>query len=217
VTDPTILVADDHPLFRDALKLALRRVAPTAPVLEAGDVAGALSCIRAEPGIHLILLDLMMADSNGFSGLASIRAALPQAIIIVVTAADASQAAARAREFGANGFLSKSADLSAIEAVVRRALDGEAELDGFDVSGDPAPDLDAMAARIASLTPAQLKVLLALLNGRLNKQIAYDMSISEATVKAHMTAVFRKLNVRNRTQAVLAARALGLDMEQPEI
>lgn len=216
MTDPTILVADDHPLFRDALKLAIRRVAPTAQVLEAGDVAGAIDHIRRRQGINLILLDLMMADSNGFAGLASIRAALPQAIIIVVTAAEASHAAARAREFGANGFLSKGSDLGAIEAVVQRALEGESELDGFDVSGDASPDLDAMAGRIASLTPAQLKVLLALLNGRLNKQIAYDMSISEATVKAHMTAVFRKLNVRNRTQAVLAARALGLTADQPE-
>lgn len=208
---PTVLVADDHPLFRDALKIAIRRVSPDARILEAGDVAGALQHIGADPTIHLILLDLMMADSNGFSGLASVRAARPDATIIVVTAADATQAAARAKEFGANGFLNKAADLSAIEDVVARALGGENDLDGFDISGEIAPDLDAMAARIAALTPAQLKVLLALLNGRLNKQIAYDMSISEATVKAHMTAVFRKLNVRNRTQAVLAARALGLD------
>ena len=212
----SVLVADDHPLFRDALKIAIRRASPQTRILEAGDVAGALALMQSDPSIKLVLLDLMMADSHGFAGLASVRAARPDATIIVVTAAEASQAAARAKEFGANGFLNKAADLSAIEDVVRRALGGENDLNGFDVSGEDEPDLDAMAARIASLTPAQLKVLLALLNGRLNKQIAYDMSISEATVKAHMTAVFRKLNVRNRTQAVLAARALGLDTTAPE-
>jgi DNA-binding NarL/FixJ family response regulator len=215
VPGSTILVADDHPLFRDALKIAIRRVAPDARILEAGDVTGALGHIQAEPGISLILLDLMMADSNGFAGLANVRAAAPNATVIVVTAAEAAQAASRAKEFGANGFLNKAADLSAIEDIVRRAIGGEHDLNGFDVSGEDAPDLDAMAHRISNLTPAQLKVLLALLNGRLNKQIAYDMSISEATVKAHMTAVFRKLNVRNRTQAVLAARALGLDAATP--
>lgn len=211
-----ILVVDDHPLFRDALKIAIRRVSPEALILEAGDVAGAMAHLHNHPDMALILLDLMMADSQGFSGLASLRAISPNTAIIVVTAADPAHAAARAREFGANGFLNKAADLGAIEDSVSRALAGDEHLNGFEDWSDSSPDLDAIAARIASLTPAQLRVLLALLNGRLNKQIAYDMSISEATVKAHMTAVFRKLNVRNRTQAVLAARALGLNEATPD-
>lgn len=206
--ETTILVADDHPLFRDALKAALARACPGARVLEAGSVAEALAAARAA-SLDLILLDLKMSDSQGFAGLALLHAEAPTTPIVVVTAAEPSETMARAREYGAAGYLNKSASLSEIERMVRATLAGERPLQN---AVDPEPALAALANRIASLTPAQLKVLIGLLDGRLNKQIAYEMNISEATVKAHMTAVFRKLNVRNRTQAVLAARALALDV-----
>jgi DNA-binding NarL/FixJ family response regulator len=154
----------------------------------------------------------MMPDNRGFAGLAALHAERPQTPIIVVSAADAAQVAPRAREYGAIGFLSKAAKLDAIAGAVRQALDGARCLDA---DRPAAASGDDLSQRISSLTPTQLKVLLGLLEGRLNKQIAYDMAISEATVKAHMTAVFRKLNVRNRTQAVLAAQALGLEMAEP--
>ena len=206
----TIIVADDHPLFRDALKLAIMRTAPQARVIEASSIAETLAAVRDEPDIDLILLDLMMPDANGFAGLASVHSERPDAPIVVVSAAEAAAAAARSREYGAIGFLNKGATLDAISSVIRRALAGIREIEGW-APREPDPTLDDMARRIRTLTPAQLRILLGLLDGRLNKQIAYEMSISEATVKAHMTAVFRKLNVRNRTQAVLAARALSLE------
>lgn len=214
MSDATILVADDHPLFRDALKIAVSRAAPTARVLEAGSVAEAADQVRAAERLDLILLDLRMPDAEGFSGLALLHAERPGTPIIVISALDAADAAVRARRYGAAGFLSKTADLGTIQSVVCDALSGRGNLQSLGEQTEEDAEIDDMAARIATLTPAQIKVLLGVLAGRLNKQIAHDLSISEATVKAHMTAVFRKLGVQNRTQAVIAARALGLDTEE---
>ena len=209
-TAPVILVADDHPMFREALKLAIRRAAPSAAILEAGQLADAAEIARKAERLDLILLDLRMPGADGFSGIALMHAERPQTPILVVSSAEAAAAAPRARAYGAVGFVSKSAELSLIEQVITRALAGE---------GDPAaaaaqtdPEVDDMARRIATLTPAEIKVLLGVLAGRLNKQIAHDLGITEATVKGHMTAIMRKMKVQNRTQAVLAARALDIDL-----
>lgn len=214
VSGATILIADDHPLFRDALKLAVQRVDPLACVAEAASLSEAIKVLRDIGGVDLILLDLGMADTEGFAGLAQLHAERPSTPILVVSGADAGSAARGARDFGAVGFTHKSASLDAIAQAVRRALSGEtAWPDGPDL--DPDQDVDGMARRIATLTPAQLKVLIGILSGQLNKQIAYDMGISEATVKAHVTVVMRKLAVRNRTQAALAARALAMPGPPP--
>jgi len=207
VADEIVLVADDHPLFRSALRVATLRAAPTAQVLEAGSIAEAVQHLRAEPRIALVLLDLRMPDASGFSGVATLHAERPEVPIIVVTAADAAEATGAYR-FGAAGYLNKAALLPEIEAMVRGALGGVRVLPS---ATNDDRETDAMAASIAGLTPAQLKVLIAMLGGRLNKQIAHDIGISEATVKAHVTVILRKLGVQNRTQAVIAARALGLD------
>lgn len=206
MTGEVILVVDDHPLFRGALRVATLRAAQAARVVEAGSIAEAVDKLRAEPRVDLVLLDLRMPDAIGFSGVATVHAERPDTPIVVVSAAEASEAAG-ARRYGAAAFLSKAATLPEIEATVRAALAGvRIALDSVDDDGT-----DAMAASIAGLTPAQLRVLLAMLGGRLNKQIAHEIGISEATVKAHVTVIFRKLGVQNRTQAVLAARALGID------
>lgn len=217
MSDATILVADDHPLFRDALKIAVIRASPSATVLEAGSVAEAADQVRGADRLDLILLDLRMPDAEGFSGLALLHAERPGTPIIVISALDAADAAVRARRYGAAGFLSKTADLNTIQAVVSEALSGRSALTALGAQTEEEAEIDDMAARIATLTPAQIKVLLGVLAGRLNKQIAHDLNISEATVKAHMTAVFRKLGVQNRTQAVIAARALGLDTAQMDV
>jgi DNA-binding NarL/FixJ family response regulator len=209
----TILVVDDHPLFREALQMAVATAAPEAAIHEAGTLAQALETVRSDTAFDLILLDLMMPDSNGLTGLAALHAERPHVPIIVVSAADPAAFAHRARAYGAIGFLSKAAQLDVIAQAVRLGLEGAARV------GDDATSLAAAEGleprTVANLTPTQLKVLMGLLEGRLNKQIAYDLGISEATVKAHMTVVFRKLNVRNRTQAVLSARGLGLEAMQP--
>ncbi len=203
----TILIADDHPLFRQALKLAVSRAAPDATVIEAGQLGEAIDATRAAGRLDLILLDLRMPGSEGFAGVALLHAERPATPIVVISSADENEAAPRARAYGAVGFVSKTADLAMLENVVARALAGEI---------DPIPralPADDLSSRVATLTPTELKVLLGVCAGRLNKQVAFDLGISEATVKGHMTAILRKLEVQNRTQAVLAARALDIHFD----
>ncbi|MDY1006753.1 response regulator transcription factor [Sphingomonas sp. CFBP9019] len=204
MTASTILVADDHPLFRQALKLAVGRAAPDATILEAGQLGEAIEAARGAARLDLILLDLRMPGSEGFAGVALLHAERPDTPIVVISSADEAEAAPRARAYGAVGFVSKTADLATLENAVARALAGDRDAP---VAALPADDI---SNRVASLTPTELKVLLGVLAGRLNKQIAFDLGVSEATVKGHMTAILRKLGVQNRTQAVLAARALDI-------
>lgn len=202
----TILIADDHPLFRQALAMAAAAVHPDARIVECANLPTALNEAVAADDLMLILLDLKMPGAEGYSGVALLHAEKPGVPILVVSGADAAQAARNAVRFGAVGFLGKDAGLDAIEQAIADALDGRR----IEAPVDEA--IDPVAAQIASLTPTQLKVLLGVMQGRLNKQIAYDLGIGEATVKAHMTAILKKLDVQNRTQAVLAAKALGLEL-----
>lgn len=201
----TILIADDHPLFRQALTMAATAVRPDVRIVECANLPTALNEAVAAHDLLLILLDLKMPGADGFSGVALLHAEKPAVPILVVSSADAAHAARNAVRFGAVGFLGKDADLDMIEAAIADALAGKR------IEAPVDDEIAPVAAQIASLTPTQLKVLLGVMEGRLNKQIAYDLGISEATVKAHMTAILKKLDVQNRTQAVLAARALGLN------
>ncbi|MDM7954974.1 response regulator transcription factor [Blastomonas sp.] len=202
----TILIADDHPLFRQALVLAVTRVAPQAQILESGTLAAAARAASTAEGLRLILLDLKMPGAVGYSGIALLHAERPEVPILVVSSAEGAGVADEARQLGAVGFLSKDSDLDAIEQAIARALGGR--------PGKPAASgpQEEVQQEIASLTPTQLKVLLEVLDGKLNKQIAHDLAMSEATVKAHMTVIMRKLGVQNRTQAALVARSLGLNL-----
>ncbi|MBN9145191.1 MULTISPECIES: LuxR C-terminal-related transcriptional regulator [unclassified Novosphingobium] len=204
----TVLIADDHPLFRQALSLAVNRVLPQARIVEAGTLTAAARAAAEAADLALITLDLKMPGAVGYSGIALLHAEKPDVPILVVSSAEGSAAPQEARAFGAIGFLSKDSDLSAIEAAIADTL-GAAAPAAPDVHGE----LDTIRREVAGLTPTQLKVLLAVLDGQLNKQIAHNLGIAEATVKAHMTAIMRKLDVRNRTQAALVARSLGLDLK----
>lgn len=204
----TVLIADDHPLFRQALILAVRAVLPEAGIVEAGTLASAARAASEAADLGLILLDLKMPGATGYSGIALLHAERPDVPILVVSSADGAGAAVEAQAFGAVGFLRKDSDLAAIEAAIRSALAGRSA-----PASRPADTPDAtIRAAVAGLTPTQLKVLLAVLDGQLNKQIAHNLGMSVATVKAHMTAVMRKLDVSNRTQAALVARSMGLDL-----
>jgi DNA-binding NarL/FixJ family response regulator len=187
--------------------MAARAVCPAAEILEAGTLDMAAKAAAGCETLALILLDLKMPGADGFSGVALLHAERPNVPIVVISSAKSPGNAADARRFGAVGFIGKEQDLSVIEKAIADALNGST------LSGPPDPEVDAVAQQVASLTPTQLRVLLGVLAGKLNKQIAYDMGISEATVKAHMTVVMRKLDVQNRTQAVLAAKALGLGID----
>ena len=207
-----VLIADDHPLFRDALKLALERIGIDRPVREADRLQGAREIMEGDD-VSLLLLDLHMEDSDGFSGLIGFRHDFPSVPVIVVSASDDPAVIRRAIHFGAAGFIPKSSTIAEIGTALSHVLDGDIWVpEGVSLDDGGSSDSD-MTGRLNSLTPAQMRVLQAVAKGRLNKQIAYDMGISEATVKAHMTAVFRKLGVVNRTQAVLIARELQVDQQ----
>lgn len=177
---------------------------PGAHVIEAGSLAAAVRAAETAEVLRLILLDLNMPGAVGYSGIALLHAERPDVPILVVSSADAADVAAEVRDFGAVGFLRKDSDLATIDHTLATALGAEHG------RAQTANTVEEARRNVASLTSAQLKVLIAVLEGKLNKQIAHELAISEATVKAHMTAIMRKLDVRNRTQAALAARALGL-------
>lgn len=201
-----VIIADDHPLFRSALAHAVGKVWPDAAILEASTAAEARAAL-AEGSAEALLLDLHMADSSGLSVLMDLRQDYPALPIVIVSASEEPRVAAAAAQLGAAGFIPKSASLEAMREGLAAVRDG----DSWFPEGGAGTDDDL--ARIASLTPAQRRILGAIRQGLLNKQIAYELTISEATVKAHITAILRKLGVNSRTQAVLLAAKL--DVDQP--
>ena len=208
----TILIADDHPLFREALRGAVQRLLPEASLCEADSVDALYGLVEANPDADLLLMDLNMPGAHGFSALVHLRALHPQLPVVVVSAREEPAVMRRALDHGALGFIPKSADSETIGIAVGQVLDGERWAPAAAASA-PAMDRDeeAVARRLRELTPQQFRVLQMLGEGRLNKQIAWDLGVSEATIKAHVTAVLRKLGVNNRTQAVLMAGRLAID------
>ncbi|MEO1243731.1 MAG: response regulator transcription factor [Pseudomonadota bacterium] len=208
-----VIIADDHPLFRSALRQAVEGAAPGRRIVETASLTEARDAIEKEkPG--LLCLDLHMEDSDGFAGLISLRQEHPALPVAIISGSEEPDVIRRALTFGAAAFVPKSLDVTEIRAAIAAVLNGDTW--SPPVPADPHSDAKAeLTERLASLTPAQLKVLLFVQKGLLNKQIAFEMSISEATVKAHMTALMRKLNVQTRTQAVLAASALTAEPDRP--
>lgn len=200
-----IIIADDHPLFRTALSHAVAKVWPEAEVVEANSAGAARG--ELEAGAEALLLDLHMEDSHGLSVLMDLRQDYPALPIAIVSASEEPRVYAAAAQLGAAAFIPKSAALEEMREALSAVREGESWFPQSDVGEDD--DL----AKMASLTPAQRRILGAIRQGLLNKQIAYELDISEATVKAHITAIFRKLGVNNRTQAVLLAAKL--DVDQP--
>jgi len=208
------LIVDDHPLYRAALRDAVAMACPGSEFFEADSVAGLLDTLERHSNADLLLLDLNLPGAYGFSALAHLRGSHPELPVIVVSAMDSHHIVRQAMAFGAQGFVSKSADAATIGQNVQAVLRGDfLTPPGHGANGAPEVDVDALdvARRMAQLTPQQFRVFGMLCSGRLNKQIAYDLHITEATVKAHMTAIMRKFGAANRTQAVLLAGHLVLD------
>jgi len=208
-----ILVADDHPLFREALRHALGRAVPDATVIEADTVAALLDVAEQHPGADLLLLDLNMPGAQGFSALVQMRAHYPSLPVVIISANEDPTVIRRSIGHGATGFVPKSSTVDQMVEALQAVLDGDTwvpESVDMEGTGLEAPEAD-VAARLASLTPQQFKVLTMLSSGLLNKQIAYELGVSEATVKAHMTAIMQKLGATNRTQAVVLSQRLALD------
>jgi len=198
------LVADDHPLTREGLALAARAALPGVSVIAAGSIGQARAATERGT-LRMILLDFDLPDARGFSGLLTLQMHAPATPIVVVTASEEPRLVEAARAVGAAGYLFKSLPLDEIAERLRRIDAGQVVFPPV----DPAvPGLHDLRDRLARLSPAQRAVLLALAHGGSNKQIARELAVTEATIKAHLTAIFRKLGVSNRAQALLAARPL---------
>jgi DNA-binding NarL/FixJ family response regulator len=201
-----LLIADDHPLFRGALREAVSGVFADAAIGEAGTFEEVTDFLERGGEVDLVLLDLRMPGAQGFSGLMYLRAQYPALPIVVVSANDDPAVIRRCMDFGAAGFIPKTLGVEELRQVIARVLRGEVWTPpDVDLSGGGDADSAAMIARLSTLTPQQVRVLMMLSGGLLNKQIAHELGVSEATVKAHVSAILQKLGVESRTQAVIAA------------
>jgi DNA-binding NarL/FixJ family response regulator len=209
----TIVIADDHPLFRNALRQALGQSLQSVTWHEA-DSASALDTVLEahHQECDLILLDLQMPGSHGYSTLIHLRSHYPSLPVVVISAHEDVSTISRAIHYGSSGFIPKSASLETLGLALNTILMGDIWLPkGFVPLAVDPDNQDQVANKLSDLTPQQYRVLQMFAEGRLNKQIAYDFGVSEATIKAHATAIFRKLGVRNRTQAVIALKTLEMD------
>lgn len=214
-----VIIADDHPLFRAALKQAVTQAVPGVEVVEADSLTAVQGAAEQHTDADLILLDIHMPGAQGFSGLVFLRGQHPSIPVIVVSGSEEVHVMKRAMDYGASGFIPKSAPLETISEAIAQVLQGEEWLpEDISDSMDELPEEDYnFATAIASLTPQQFRVLTMLTEGLLNKQIAYELSVSEATIKAHVTAILRKLGVHSRTQAVIAAQRLGVEPPKTDV
>ncbi len=210
---PALIIADDHPLFRNALEQLLSLKYPEKALVAVADVASLQTAVDAHRDIEAVLLDLHMPGAHGFSALCWLTGHRPETPVIVISANTLPETVRRALDHGASAFLSKSTDIDDLEASVAEVLAGAR---GIHPGLSPSPvgaELKALdvAETLGSLTPQQFRVASMLAEGLLNKQIAYELDVKEATIKAHMTEIFRKLGVQSRTQAVLALGTLAVE------
>jgi len=204
-SDYRFIVADDHPLFRGALRQSLAAGFSSIEIVEAGTLAETTAELERARETDLILLDLSMPGMRGFSGLVYLRSQFPGVPVVIVSASDDPVVIRRCLGLGALGFVPKSLSGEAIREAVRRVLAGDVWAPPGLALEEPDAATAELIARLASLTPQQARVLMMLSEGLLNKQIAFELGVSEATVKAHVSAVLQKLGVDSRTQAVIAA------------
>ncbi len=199
-----VLLADDHVLFREGVRLVLEGLVTEAfEVIEADDYPQALAAVRQDPDIEIGLVDLNMPGMDGFSGIAALKRAMPDLHLVVISASEDPQDIRRALDAGASGYVSKSCSSGAMIDSIRSVLAGETFI--APAIELPPAKLSAGESGVAQLTPRQRDVLAMLRQGKSNKEIARDLDLAEITVKLHVTAILRTLGVENRTQAAIAA------------
>ena len=209
-TRSDIVIADDHPLVRGALRQAIETAFAETIVSETSDFESLIHVLDGRRDMDLVLLDLAMPGMQGFSGLIYLRSQYPNVPVAVVSANDDRGVMRRCIEIGASGFIPKTMDLSALRSAIATVLAGGIWVPpDLDLAVGPDKESADILRRLASLTPQQMRVLMMLSEGLLNKQIAYELSVSEATIKAHVSAILQKLRVESRTQAVIAAAKIG--------
>lgn len=205
----TLLIADDHPMFRGALLHALADLLRDGRALEAGSHSAMEAVLASGDAVDLVLLDLTMPGAMGFSSLLWLRGEHPDIPVLVVSSNDHPRNVRRAQQFGAAGFVSKSAPAEVLRDAVVAVMRGDTAFVGTRAERS---DEDArLAVRLSSLTPQQFRVLMLLAEGMLNKQIAAELGLAENTVKIHVTAVLQKLECRSRTQAAVLVKSLDID------
>ena len=199
-----ILIVDDHPLFRGALKQALATTLDSPEIIELGSLDELTEHLARDSAVDLVLLDLTMPGVKGLSGLLFIRTQYPEVPVVIVSASEDAGTIRGAIGFGALGFVPKSKPVDEIRAAVRTVLEGNIWVPpGVDLAA-PSSQAAELVGRLSTLTPQQVRVLMMVGEGLLNKQIAYRLNVSEATIKAHVSAILQKLGVDSRTQAVIA-------------
>jgi DNA-binding NarL/FixJ family response regulator len=210
MADARILIVDDHPLFREALRHALGTAKSHLEISEADSLNALTAKLADDDSCDLVLLDLRMPGVQGLSGLIYLRSQYPNIPVVIVSANEEVGIVQKSLDLGASGFIPKSSGTAVIIEAVKTVLDGGVWTPAWadrEVPGDP--EVAAIARRVASLTAQQIRVLMMLKEGLLNKQIAHALDVSEATVKAHVSAILLKLGVASRTQAVIAASKLA--------
>lgn len=206
-----LLIADDHPLFREALRGLVTKLYPSVTIYEANTISSLYALVEDRPNADLLLLDLTMPGAAGYSALVHLRAQHPLLPIVIISAHEDPVLMRRAIDHGAMGFIPKSADSQTLSVALQQILLGDTWLPEEALTLPPiSPDEKKAAQLLSELTPQQFRVLQMVSTGQLNKQIAHELGVSEATIKTHMTAILRKLGVNNRTQAVLIANQLLL-------
>ena len=218
----TIIIVDDHPIFRGALSQSLKSGAHSGlghvDILEAGSLSELNGVLARTSDVDLVLLDLTMPGVRGLSSLMLLRAQHPEIPVIIVSAREDPQTVRRCVEIGASGYVPKSLPVEDIRHAVRTVFDGDVWVpDDYDLTAESESGGDDVVTRVAKLTPQQLRVLVMLGEGLLNKQIAYQLGVSEATVKAHVSAILQKLDVDSRTQAVIAINSVDRSEWQPAL
>ncbi|MDR7191828.1 response regulator transcription factor [Luteimonas terrae] len=208
---PTILVADDHPLLRAAVLHALRDSLGQIRVIEAATASALEPALDAHPEVELVLLDLTMPGARGLSSLVWLRGERPELPVVVISSNDHPRTVRRVQQFGAAGFISKSAPAESIGQAVQNVLDGGSWFPPL--TAERSEEDAQLAARLAQLTPQQFRVLLGIADGLLNKQIAHQLGLAENTVKVHVTAILKKLECHSRTQAAVLVKALEREDE----
>jgi len=205
-----LVIADDHPLFRDALRQAVAGVVASAKIDEAGSFEELTALLDQDSEVDLVLLDLSMPGISGFSGLIYLRAQFPAIPVVIVSASDDGGTIRQSLDFGASGFIPKRFGVDTLRDAITKVLGGDVWVPAdTDLSSATDPELVRLRDRLVTLTPQQVRVLMMLSEGLLNKQIAYELGVSEATIKAHVSAILQKLGVESRTQAVIAAAKIA--------
>src|SRR5215469_12824852 len=210
MADYRFIIVDDHPLFRGALSQALSASFDVAEILEAGSLDELTRQLETAGEIDLILLDLAMPGVHGISGLLYLRAQHPAVPVVIVSASDDPATIRQCLDCGASGYIPKSQPVERIREAIRRIIGGEIWLPPeVDLTSAPVGESAELVSRLSTLTPQQVRVLMMLGEGLLNKQIAFKLGVSEATIKAHVSAILQKLGVDSRTQAVIAINKLA--------